>query len=319
FFERLDMKKGATASKGKKGAKEEAAVELPPPPPPQDEPPPVEVVIERKPVDRTFLTEKLNLDRINRVDKVLKKTYSVPALKKDPNVEEKKVVGDPGLSDNNGGSLLPESPTKPLSAAESENRPTTPGIVIDNLTAAKTDLQAALDLRERRITRRRNRALGVPPDPNDSDDSLLAEINEATDDKLFPGFRFGKKGSKPVLQSTHPVRLNISQIKKKLKDHIKYTESNSSITKDSDEAAYLLSHPKEVLDSFTPKTLKTFEGLVIQKYYKNGAITGFKGKDEIHTIKLKTMARNEIDDIKTNAISTENNLIELKNHLNECR
>ncbi|ORY45922.1 hypothetical protein BCR33DRAFT_737040 [Rhizoclosmatium globosum] len=289
------MKKGATASKGKKGAKEEAAVELPPPPPPQDEPPPVEVVIERKPVDRTFLTEKLNLDRINRVDKVLKKTYSVPALKKDPNVEEKKVEGDPGLSDNNGGSLLrnPQQSPYPRQKAKIDRQPQESSSGTQNYA-------------------QRNRALGVPPDPNDSDDSLLAEINEATDDKLFPGFQFGKKGSKPVLQSTHPVRLNISQIKKKLKDHIKYTESNSSITKDSDEAAFLLSHPKEVLDSFTPKTLKTFEGLVIQKYYKNGAITGFKGKDEIQTIKLKTMARNEIEDIKTNAISTENNLIDLR-------
>jgi hypothetical protein len=54
------------------------------------------------------------------------------------------------------------------------------------------DLQIALQQREKRIARRAKRAArGGIPDPEDSDDSLAAELREYEDSKIFVGYRFG--------------------------------------------------------------------------------------------------------------------------------
>ncbi|KAJ3070365.1 hypothetical protein HDU98_006610 [Podochytrium sp. JEL0797] len=115
-----------------------------------------------------------------------------------------------------------------------------------------------------------------------------------------------------MIQSIHPIRLNMPLIKQKLRDHIQSEKSTS-------EAKFLLEHPRQVLEAFTPRTLKTFESLVLQKYYKNGTITGFKGKQDLQTMKLKSIAKHEIDEIREDAEETEDNLTKLKNHLHECR
>ncbi|KAJ3012410.1 UNVERIFIED_CONTAM: hypothetical protein HDU68_001232 [Siphonaria sp. JEL0065] len=375
------MKKGtaATNTKGKKG-KEETIADLPPPPPVpslEEATKPVEaVVVERKPVDRSFLNAQLDQQQISRPDRILKKIYSLPGLKgpikddsnktRDGESKSASTVASSSSQQSNNTNptpiptamseaiTIPElEPTRAETATVSQTQnvgekkarlaasaralfvPADASLTVNKPIRREEqefaefhkslnenmdkELEAALRLRDRRITRRRNRALGVPPDPNDSDDSLLAEINEATDEKLFPGYN-----SKPVIQSMDPVRLNVQQLKKKVIGTNKKLSTAAmdlagSNKADEKEARFLLHHPNEILDSFAPDTRREFESLVLQKYYKNGAITGFKGKQEMQSLKLKSLAKHEIEDIQIDAQRTEKNLMELKIHLDECR
>ncbi|KAI9348513.1 hypothetical protein BDR26DRAFT_853375 [Obelidium mucronatum] len=352
------MKKGAAAaSKAKKGAKEEAAIEtsLAPttPAPIVDEVLPAEVpAMERKPVDRSFLDKCVDPAQISRVDRTLKKVFSLPGLSCSPPTPQTKESlspvaphpGDPAKFSAEPDLDIPETQAQSanLQTTQKTKRVATSAQTLsvqteESLRVEKPprkadvdfmdlqkrlnenmddELEAAIRLRDRRITRRRNRALGVPPDPNDSDDSLLAEMNDTTDEKLFPGFSFIKKDAKPVLKSINPVRLNVPLLKEKV---VPRENGSSRGGYEDKESVFLKQHPKEVFASFTPETRRDFESLVLQKFYRHGAITGFKGKQDIQNMKLKSIAKHEIEDIQQDADKTEKNLLELNSHLDECR
>ncbi|KAI8617953.1 hypothetical protein BC830DRAFT_49012 [Chytriomyces sp. MP71] len=305
--------KGAAKKTGKPGGKdashaedttaEDAALR---PPTAKDEPVvPQETPKPMRIVDRSFISEPIAFDVFKRHEELLRGAtgHSQPDLMPAVALER------PPPKRHNSGQLsetvMPEELQiqKPRKKDGLGNR-----VMCD-------EMAAALALRERRILRRRNRALGVPLDPNDSDDSLLAEIKEATDEKLFPGFLFEGEGADvgKVIESRKPIRLNVAAIKRQLQSHVDQVHSNSL------EATSPSIDPTEVLESLTPTTKQMFESLVYEKYHQNGVITGFKGKNEMKSTKLKTLAKNEIAAMKVAAAEKELELIDVKHHIDNCR
>ncbi|KAJ3212483.1 hypothetical protein HDU67_003774 [Dinochytrium kinnereticum] len=192
------------------------------------------------------------------------------------------------------------------------------------LTRGVTDdnLIKALKLRERRLKRRRDRAAGVPPDPNDSDDSLLAELKETTDDKLFPGVSFEDELDfadavidpsqfSTKLQFRDPRMLDTSKgkiINPSRKPDTSFTEPPKPDT-----------DPEDFIRSLTPTSLSRYKKSIIKKHYKNGVLTMFKGKDEMKVSHAKVVAKKEIEAVRKAAKEKESCLIRLEEDLTMCR
>ncbi|KAJ3191819.1 hypothetical protein HK101_007385, partial [Irineochytrium annulatum] len=181
-----------------------------------------------------------------------------------------------------------------------------------------------LKLRERRIKRRRARAQGVPPDPNDSDDSLLAELKETTDESLFPGHDFGEPieqqedalNFSTAMQFHDPRTLTMPSGSKVANPS---RQSNRPVrTLDDDmDSAYLLRNSSD--GAMTPGMMKRFERSVLEKHFKHGIFTLFKGKDEMKVSHAKVLARREIEEIRKAMTEKEAALVRLEEDLAQCR
>ncbi|KAJ3211038.1 hypothetical protein HDU82_006859 [Entophlyctis luteolus] len=239
-------------------------------------------------VDRTFLDAPADTIRLLRADRVLKQNASMPLLNDDALHDDH--------SDNLRHSLFEFESIRDADMAV--EKPARDAGVPKNIPMSD-DLQRALALRERRQTRRKMRLLGVPPDPNDSDDSLLAELNDATDEKLFPGLYERQQQEKSAyfifpaivtvydsefaenelkLETEQSIRLNLKLIKKKLKHYQKQQQQASSKIEEN---------PRRLLASLTPRTTKVLEALVLERKNSQSAATS-----------LKSVASQKIDRIK---------------------
>ncbi|KAJ3110624.1 hypothetical protein HDU96_006414 [Phlyctochytrium bullatum] len=189
------------------------------------------------------------------------------------------------------------------------------------------NLIKALMLRERRLKRRRDRAAGVPPDPNDSDDSLLAELKETTDDKLFPGVSFDDELD--LAEAVNDPSQFSTQLQFKdprMLETSKGKVLNPSRRKDLLTAEGKLfepikadSEPEDLFRTLTPNSLRRYEKSILKKHYKNGVLTMFKGKDEMKVSHAKVVAKKEIDTIRRAAKAKEEQLVRLEGDLAMCR
>ncbi|KAI8855117.1 hypothetical protein BC829DRAFT_412373 [Chytridium lagenaria] len=205
---------------------------------------------------------------------------------------EVKPVEHPVLPEPNPDKLADNvEPTKEVTTAK---RNSTAGLKKKKrtLSARGSWKTPALKLRERRLKRRRDRAAGVPPDPNDSDDSLLAELKEATDDKLFPGISFEDE-----LDLTDAVMGN------------KYPSQFSTKLQFRD-----------------PRMLETSKGKTLNPSRKRETTLDLiddpktaERKDEMKVSHAKVMAKKEIDAVRRAAKEKEEELLRLEEDLGMCR
>ncbi|KAJ3103146.1 hypothetical protein HDU97_010354 [Phlyctochytrium planicorne] len=182
----------------------------------------------------------------------------------------------------------------------------------------------ALKLRERRLKRRRDRAAGVPPDPNDSDDSLLAELKETTDSAIFPGVEFDDDLNlddpadasqfSTTLQFRDPRMLDTS--KGRVLNPSRRSEMKPDLLDDPKSAE---SEHKDFIRSLSPNSLDKYEKMIIKKHYKHGILTMFKGKDEMKVSHAKVVAKKEIDTVRRAVKEKEKDLIRLEEELSMCR
>ncbi|KAJ3131708.1 hypothetical protein HK100_006076 [Physocladia obscura] len=262
-------------------------------------------------VDRSFLEAPLDHSRLKRSDRILKHTLSMHGLESlecSPSPETKRKMELRRRRHSHSGNIFTVS-TDPFQIKKLNKCAETGN---ENIPMPY-ELKQALALRDRRLVRRKNRKIGIPPDPNDSDDSLLAELNEITDDKLFPGLDWNH-GAKKVAESINPVRPNM--LKKKLK----------SIAREEEEcSAAIHSKPlgSSILEPFSPDSRKAFESLVLQKYYKNGLLlSDFKDKGGIKKLKPKNKVKKQIREIKQETdLTNESNVADglEKTVLVKCR
>jgi hypothetical protein len=73
------------------------------------------------------------------------------------------------------------------------------------------------------------------------------------------------------------------------------------------------------LDNLTPEAKKSFRRRVIQKHTNYGAISTFKGVEEVQLAKSKTRAKNEILRIRAAINDAENEIAQLESNLSNAR
>ncbi|KAJ3236039.1 hypothetical protein HDU81_011236 [Chytriomyces hyalinus] len=205
-----------------------------------------EADVVQTPVDRTFLEQQVNYSAFKRHERILRgeKGVSQPDLVQGNDLESSKRI----LARQHSAPEcnLPNSSSDLFKVSK-------PPFINETVTLPMCDeMSAALRLRERRLLRKKTRALGIPPDPNDSDDSLLAELNEATDEKLFPGLVFAQKEESISLDSAKPIRLHVQHQRKKI----------SKLKKPEIEGKK--ASPHQIFNSLPPSVKQLFEELVNQ-------------------------------------------------------
>ncbi|KAJ3248689.1 hypothetical protein HDU78_010920 [Chytriomyces hyalinus] len=206
------------------------------------------------PVDRSFLEQEAQYSIFKRHDRILRGTKGVsqPDLHQGNDLE----VSKPILARQHSA---PPERNLPDSGSEVFKIAKPPFMNEIEPLPMCDEMSAALRLRERRLLRKKTRALGIPPDPNDSDDSLLAELNEATDEKLFPGLVFAQKEESIALDSAKPIRLHVQHQRKKI-SKLKKTEFEGK-----------KASPQQIFNSLPPTIRQLFEDLVHQSHLQDNA------------------------------------------------